>query len=173
MVLFVPVNFQKGSSFSNTVAELEMGGFCIPLHGPTCQHVNLSCLRLSSLQFEDNIVDICLELLDKSLNFHVDPSTDCALRGSPVYISRVVCAMVRSLVCPGREQAGGGGCAEPCPLPCIWEERREEGIQGGRREGSTSPSANQSWMRFMPKCGEGIFIAELENSPAGVGCHLC
>ncbi|XP_040824966.1 protein-glutamine gamma-glutamyltransferase 5 isoform X2 [Ochotona curzoniae] len=47
-------------------------------------------------QFEDNIVDICLELLDKSLNFHVDPSTDCALRGSPVYISRVVCAMINS-----------------------------------------------------------------------------
>ncbi|XP_004609842.2 protein-glutamine gamma-glutamyltransferase 5 [Sorex araneus] len=47
-------------------------------------------------QFEENIVDICLELLDKSLNFQLDPAIDCALRGSPVYISRVVCAMINS-----------------------------------------------------------------------------
>ncbi|XP_063105629.1 protein-glutamine gamma-glutamyltransferase 5 isoform X2 [Cavia porcellus] len=47
-------------------------------------------------QFEDNIIDICLELLDKSLNFQIDPATDCALRGNPVYISRVVCAMINS-----------------------------------------------------------------------------
>ncbi|XP_059115525.1 protein-glutamine gamma-glutamyltransferase 5 isoform X2 [Peromyscus eremicus] len=47
-------------------------------------------------QFEENIIDICLELLEKSLNFQVDPSTDCALRGSPVYTSRVVCAMINS-----------------------------------------------------------------------------
>nr|XP_031309077.1 protein-glutamine gamma-glutamyltransferase 5 isoform X1 [Camelus dromedarius] len=47
-------------------------------------------------QFEENIIDICLELLDKSLNFQIDPATDCALRGSPVYVSRVVCAMINS-----------------------------------------------------------------------------
>uniref|UniRef100_A0A8D0UDX3 Protein-glutamine gamma-glutamyltransferase 5 n=1 Tax=Sus scrofa TaxID=9823 RepID=A0A8D0UDX3_PIG len=47
-------------------------------------------------QFEENIIDICLELLAKSLNFQIDPATDCALRGSPVYISRVVCAMINS-----------------------------------------------------------------------------
>lgn len=47
-------------------------------------------------KFEENIIDICLELLDKSLNFQIDPATDCALRGSPVYISRVVCAMINS-----------------------------------------------------------------------------
>lgn len=51
-------------------------------------------LSASLLQFEENIIDICLELLDKSLNFQFDPATDCALRGSPVYISRVVSAMV-------------------------------------------------------------------------------
>ncbi|XP_008526752.1 protein-glutamine gamma-glutamyltransferase 5 [Equus przewalskii] len=47
-------------------------------------------------QFEENIIDICLELLDKSLHFQIDPAIDCALRGSPVYISRVVCAMINS-----------------------------------------------------------------------------
>ncbi|XP_006883274.1 PREDICTED: protein-glutamine gamma-glutamyltransferase 5 [Elephantulus edwardii] len=47
-------------------------------------------------QFEENIIDICLKLLDKSLNFQVDSAIDCALRGSPVYISRVVSAMINS-----------------------------------------------------------------------------
>ncbi|XP_003266844.1 protein-glutamine gamma-glutamyltransferase 5 isoform X1 [Nomascus leucogenys] len=47
-------------------------------------------------QFEDKIIDICLKLLDKSLHFQTDPATDCALRGSPVYVSRVVCAMINS-----------------------------------------------------------------------------
>ncbi|XP_008068130.1 protein-glutamine gamma-glutamyltransferase 5 isoform X2 [Carlito syrichta] len=47
-------------------------------------------------QFEENIINICLELLSKSLHFQIDPATDCALRGSPVYVSRVVCAMINS-----------------------------------------------------------------------------
>ncbi|XP_043836501.1 protein-glutamine gamma-glutamyltransferase 5 [Dromiciops gliroides] len=47
-------------------------------------------------QFEENIIDICLKLLDQSLNFQVDPAMDCALRGSSVYISRVVSAMINS-----------------------------------------------------------------------------
>ncbi|XP_053450449.1 protein-glutamine gamma-glutamyltransferase 5 [Nycticebus coucang] len=47
-------------------------------------------------QFEENIIDICLKLLDKSLHSQIDPATDCALRGSPVYVSRVVCAMINS-----------------------------------------------------------------------------
>ncbi|XP_020864933.1 protein-glutamine gamma-glutamyltransferase 5 [Phascolarctos cinereus] len=47
-------------------------------------------------QFEENIIDICLKLLEKSLNFQVDPAMDCALRGSSVYISRVVSAMINS-----------------------------------------------------------------------------
>lgn len=75
------------------------------------------------LQFEENIIDICLELLEKSLNFQVDPSTDCALRGSPVYISRVVCAMVRSLVCPaqGGRGLGKGTSAFSWLLPTTGE----------------------------------------------------
>lgn len=61
-----------------------------------------------TLQFEENVIDICLELLEKSLNFQIDPSTDCALRGSPVYISRVVCAMVRC-PCNRRRRSSGAG----------------------------------------------------------------
>ncbi|KAL1785874.1 erythrocyte membrane band [Sigmodon hispidus] len=60
--------------------------------------LNRSLLRWeSSLAGKRTYVpNICLELLEKSLNFQIDPSTDCALRGSPVYLSRVVCAMINS-----------------------------------------------------------------------------
>lgn len=81
-------------------------------------------------QFEENIIDICLELLEKSLNFQVDPSTDCALRGSPVYISRVVCAMVRSLVFPAlgrRELCKGTLGAGKRRLAAIGEGVKRQG----------------------------------------------
>lgn len=77
-----------------------------------------------SLQFEENIIDICLELLDKSLHFKNDPAKDCALRGSPVYISRVVCAMVRlgvDLPTQGMSREGGSHARGALPThswPC-------------------------------------------------------
>lgn len=87
------------------------------------KHGCLASLHLL-LQFEENIIDICLELLDRSLNFQIDPAKDCALRGSPVYVSRVVCAMVRlGLPLPTQHVSReGGSCAREaqpthnCPL---------------------------------------------------------
>ncbi|XP_012583567.1 PREDICTED: protein-glutamine gamma-glutamyltransferase E [Condylura cristata] len=45
-------------------------------------------------QFEENILDICLSILDHSLNFRRDPATDVARRNDPKYVSRVMSAMV-------------------------------------------------------------------------------
>ncbi|XP_058143051.1 protein-glutamine gamma-glutamyltransferase 2 [Dasypus novemcinctus] len=45
-------------------------------------------------QFEDEILDICLMLLDVNPKFLKDASRDCSRRSSPVYVSRVVSAMV-------------------------------------------------------------------------------
>ncbi|XP_066480855.1 protein-glutamine gamma-glutamyltransferase 5 [Tiliqua scincoides] len=47
-------------------------------------------------QFEEEMVDICLKLLDRSLNFLEDPARDASLRGSAVYVSRVLSAMINS-----------------------------------------------------------------------------
>ncbi|XP_028591642.2 protein-glutamine gamma-glutamyltransferase 5 [Podarcis muralis] len=47
-------------------------------------------------QFEEGIVGICLKLLDRSLHFLHDPGRDCSLRNSPVYVSRVLSAMINS-----------------------------------------------------------------------------
>ncbi|KAG6938453.1 transglutaminase 2 [Chelydra serpentina] len=45
-------------------------------------------------QFEDEIVDICLQLLDTNPKFLRDQNRDCSRRNDPVYIGRVVSAMV-------------------------------------------------------------------------------
>lgn len=45
-------------------------------------------------QFEDGILDICLDLLDKSITFLANADKDCSLRNNPVYVSRIVSAMV-------------------------------------------------------------------------------
>ncbi|XP_040294822.1 protein-glutamine gamma-glutamyltransferase 5-like isoform X1 [Bufo bufo] len=47
-------------------------------------------------QFEDDIMDISLKLLDKNLNYLQDAFKDLTQRNSPVYVSRVVCAMINS-----------------------------------------------------------------------------
>lgn len=46
------------------------------------------------VQFEDDMVDICLNILDKSLNYGKDPAGDLASRSDPVYVGRVISAMV-------------------------------------------------------------------------------
>lgn len=45
-------------------------------------------------QFEDAMVDICLKLLDMSHKHTEDPAEDSSARCDPVYVGRVVSAMV-------------------------------------------------------------------------------
>ncbi|XP_029466689.1 protein-glutamine gamma-glutamyltransferase E-like [Rhinatrema bivittatum] len=47
-------------------------------------------------QFEEDILDISLALLDQNLNQFQDPALDCSQRCDPVYVSRVVSAMINS-----------------------------------------------------------------------------
>ncbi|XP_007932882.1 protein-glutamine gamma-glutamyltransferase E [Orycteropus afer afer] len=47
-------------------------------------------------QFEQDILSICLSVLDKSLNFRRDPATDVARRNDPKYVGRVLSAMINS-----------------------------------------------------------------------------
>ncbi|XP_053105281.1 protein-glutamine gamma-glutamyltransferase 5-like isoform X2 [Hemicordylus capensis] len=47
-------------------------------------------------QFEEDILGICLRLLDRSLSCRQHPARDAALRSSAVYVSRVVSAMINS-----------------------------------------------------------------------------
>ncbi|XP_006881732.1 PREDICTED: protein-glutamine gamma-glutamyltransferase E [Elephantulus edwardii] len=47
-------------------------------------------------QFEQDILGVCLSILDRSLNFRRDPTTDVARRNDPKYVGRVLSAMVNS-----------------------------------------------------------------------------
>ncbi|KAG9473941.1 hypothetical protein GDO78_004311 [Eleutherodactylus coqui] len=47
-------------------------------------------------QFENNILNICLTILDRSLNYQKDPAADCSQRHSPIYVGRVISAMINS-----------------------------------------------------------------------------
>ncbi|XP_075136657.1 protein-glutamine gamma-glutamyltransferase 5-like [Leptodactylus fuscus] len=45
-------------------------------------------------QFDEDIVDICLKLLDESLECHKNVLKDYTMRNDPVYVSRVLSAMI-------------------------------------------------------------------------------
>ncbi|XP_073462657.1 protein-glutamine gamma-glutamyltransferase 5-like [Aquarana catesbeiana] len=47
-------------------------------------------------QFEDGVGEICLRIMDMNPKFLKDPAYDCSKRGDPVYISRIISAMINS-----------------------------------------------------------------------------
>ncbi|XP_036002670.1 protein-glutamine gamma-glutamyltransferase 2 [Fundulus heteroclitus] len=47
-------------------------------------------------QFEEEMVDICLRLLDVNPKYQKDPDDDVAARCNPIYVSRVISAMINS-----------------------------------------------------------------------------
>lgn len=45
-------------------------------------------------QFESGILDICLRILDMNPKYLRNPGKDCSGRRNPIYVSRVLSAMV-------------------------------------------------------------------------------
>ncbi|KAG8513403.1 Protein-glutamine gamma-glutamyltransferase 6 [Galemys pyrenaicus] len=68
-------------------------------------------------QFEEDILNICLSILDRSPSHQDDPATDVSRRHDPIYVSRVVSAMVNSNndrgVVQGQWQGKYGGGTSP------------------------------------------------------------
>lgn len=80
----------------------------------------LSCVCL--LQFDEETIGICLKLLDSNLQFRHHPVQDSALRSSPVYVSRVLSAMVRAVPWASWPLAGASMCQllpRGCRLPPL------------------------------------------------------
>lgn len=46
------------------------------------------------LQFEPDILDVCLLILDSNPKFVSDADQDCSARRNPIYVTRVLSAMV-------------------------------------------------------------------------------
>ncbi|NXN71064.1 TGM2 glutamyltransferase, partial [Himantopus himantopus] len=93
----------------------------------TCDYITSTPWNFG--QFEDDILSICLKLLDTNPKFLRDQNRDCSRRNDPVYIGRVVSAMVtvQTRGSTGRElcKAGvpwNGSCANlglHLTLPCL------------------------------------------------------
>ncbi|KAK9529613.1 hypothetical protein VZT92_013693 [Zoarces viviparus] len=47
-------------------------------------------------QFEDKMVDICLKMLDLNHKHFIDPADDVSARCNPIYVGRVISAMINS-----------------------------------------------------------------------------
>nr|XP_033770650.1 protein-glutamine gamma-glutamyltransferase 5-like [Geotrypetes seraphini] len=71
-------------------------------------------------QFEEDILDICLKLLDKNLNFTQDAFKDMARRNDPVYVSRVVCAMINCNDDAGVLEGNWSGKFDNGVSPSVW-----------------------------------------------------
>lgn len=50
-------------------------------------------------QFEENMVDISLKILDRNLKYLDKPAQDLASRSDPIYVGRVISAMVGPDLC--------------------------------------------------------------------------
>lgn len=46
------------------------------------------------MQFDPDILDICLKILDSNPKFVSDADQDCSARRNPIYVTRVLSAMV-------------------------------------------------------------------------------
>ncbi|XP_059563482.1 protein-glutamine gamma-glutamyltransferase 6 [Myotis daubentonii] len=68
-------------------------------------------------QFEEDILNICLSILDRSPSHQKDPATDVSCRHDPVYVTRIISAMVNSNndrgVVQGQWQGKYGGGTSP------------------------------------------------------------
>lgn len=53
------------------------------------------------------MLDICLKLLDENPKYSSDADADCSGRRNPVYVTRVICAMVSVST-----EVPGYGCAQ-------------------------------------------------------------
>ncbi len=54
---------------------------------------------MSPVQFEDSMIEICMKILNLSHKHMEDPAADVAARCDPIYVSRVVSAMVGRSLC--------------------------------------------------------------------------
>uniref|UniRef100_A0A8C9ZUB1 Protein-glutamine gamma-glutamyltransferase 2 n=1 Tax=Sander lucioperca TaxID=283035 RepID=A0A8C9ZUB1_SANLU len=71
-------------------------------------------------QFEDNMVDICLRMLDLNPKYMKDPGDDVSARCNPIYVSRVVSAMINSVDDSGVLEGNWSGSYPNGVSPSHW-----------------------------------------------------
>ncbi|XP_030642560.1 protein-glutamine gamma-glutamyltransferase 2a [Chanos chanos] len=84
--------------------------------------LRMSALPWNFAQFEPGILDICLKILDKNLNYLKNADQDCSERNNPVYVTRVVSAMINSLDDRGVLVGNWSGDFSDGVPPTKWKE---------------------------------------------------
>ncbi|MED6247774.1 hypothetical protein ATANTOWER_016526 [Ataeniobius toweri] len=76
--------------------EKERQEYVMNEHGPIYMGTayNFNSITWEFGQFEEEMVDICLKLLDVNPKHQRDPDGDVSARCNPIYIGRVICAMI-------------------------------------------------------------------------------
>ncbi|KAI7794545.1 protein-glutamine gamma-glutamyltransferase 2a [Triplophysa rosa] len=73
-------------------------------------------------QFETGILDICLQILDENPKYISDAALDCSERKSPVYVTRVLSAMINSNDDKGVLVGSWSGDYEDGVKPTAWKD---------------------------------------------------
>ncbi|XP_035377633.1 protein-glutamine gamma-glutamyltransferase 2-like [Electrophorus electricus] len=71
-------------------------------------------------QFESGILNVCLKILNKSLQYKKDPDKDVSQRGDPMYVTRVLSAMINSNDDSGVLAGKWGECYSGGVAPTSW-----------------------------------------------------
>lgn len=125
-------------------------------------------------KFESGILDVCLRILDMNPKFLRNPGKDCSGRRNPIYVSRVLSAMV--------SHAHSWSSVGLLILvffswlcECVWYSHSFGSFEKGCKDSFTCPFR---WTVMMTKecCWETGRVAMKEASahwPGGAACRFC
>uniref|UniRef100_A0A4W4HSP0 Protein-glutamine gamma-glutamyltransferase 2 n=1 Tax=Electrophorus electricus TaxID=8005 RepID=A0A4W4HSP0_ELEEL len=115
-------------------------------------------------QFEDSILDICLRILDVNPKYQRNPGKDCSGRRNPVYVTRVLSAMVNS---NDRDNGVLVGC---------WKNSFEDGISPMSWKGSVNILRNWNSTSCMSvrygQCWVFAAVACTVSRALGIPCRV-
>ncbi|KAM6341158.1 protein-glutamine gamma-glutamyltransferase E-like [Alca torda] len=96
-------------------------------------------------QFQGDILDICLSMLDRSLSYRQDPITDVSHRNDPKYLGRVLSAMVNANDDQGVVLGNWSGDYEGGKSPSSWTGSGEI-LQNWKKSGFRPVRYGQCWV---------------------------
>ncbi|XP_074460942.1 protein-glutamine gamma-glutamyltransferase E-like [Larus michahellis] len=96
-------------------------------------------------QFQGDILDICLSMLDRSLSYRQDPITDASHRNDPKYLGRVLSAMVNANDDQGVVLGNWSGNYEGGKSPSSWTGSGEI-LQSWKKSGFRPVRYGQCWV---------------------------
>ncbi|XP_009891674.1 PREDICTED: protein-glutamine gamma-glutamyltransferase E-like [Charadrius vociferus] len=96
-------------------------------------------------QFQEDIINICLSMLDRSLSYRQDPITDVSHRHDPKYLGRVLSAMVNANDDQGVVLGNWSGNYEGGKSPSSWTGSGEI-LQNWKKSGFRPVRYGQCWV---------------------------